>query len=124
MPEPLLPKFDSDRLHRQQRFLLSRAESHSRAESANIQGHRAAAASFIRDAAAIALIKGEAEDAANLFMRAGEIFAEIGVLYGFQLMVLGDPQGLENFLLERSEYAQDLILFLHHDGLARHFRYR
>jgi hypothetical protein len=90
MPKPLVQGFDTERMARQQTFLLDRASAHDSAEDAKSLWHAACAASLTRDAAAIALLRGEVDDAINLFRKAGQRFATLGVFAGFALLEFSD----------------------------------
>lgn len=85
----LFPEFDAERLNRQENFYLDRARAHDNAKDARRFWHAACAACLTRDAASIALLRGDAKAASSLFQRAGTRFAEIGVFAGLQLLEVG-----------------------------------
>jgi hypothetical protein len=113
MAEDLLQDFDSDRLARQKKFLIDRAQNHAvraasisgqslkkeswlselpaiSARSGSAKEHEAAAASFFRDVAVISLLQGNEQEAAEFFMVAGESYVRLGLFYGYLLLAFGD----------------------------------
>jgi hypothetical protein len=86
MKESLVPEFDNERLERQRQFLLDRAAAHARSEGDKQIWHDACAASLTRDAALIAILRGNANEAKRLFREAGSRFAALGVFAGFSLL--------------------------------------
>src|ERR1043166_7920953 len=88
MAPTLSPEFESERLHRQEIFLRDRASAHDEIEDNNRIWHRACAATLIRDAAALALLRGDAPTATRLFRDAGHRFSDLGVFTGFSLLEL------------------------------------
>jgi hypothetical protein len=59
MPHALAPEFDPERLFRRQGFLLDRAATHDAYEGDQRLWHHACAATLRRDAAAIAVLRGD-----------------------------------------------------------------
>jgi hypothetical protein len=86
MVEALDPEFNVKRLERQENFLIDRAVSHDEATGDKKTWHDACAASLIRDAAAIAVLRGDADKAVKLFRESGTRFATLGMFVGFSLL--------------------------------------
>jgi hypothetical protein len=95
MSDTLIEEFDSERLERQQVFLIDRASAHSQAASRDGEHswHRACAASLTRDAGSIALLRGRVDEALSLLSNAGSRFAELGIFAGYSLLELSKSRG-------------------------------
>src|SRR5947209_19920371 len=82
-----MDEFDEVRLHRRRTFLESRATAHCFSET-DQPWHRAAAATLLRDAAAVALMLGDFEGARASMRKSGDLFLDLGFAAGFQLLYL------------------------------------
>jgi hypothetical protein len=105
MAQALVPEFDTERLRRQERFFLARAEAHLETrldrlapEEARLDPrgsrdhwHRACAANLTRHAAATALLRDDSETAVALFLRSGREYVSLGIFVGFSLLALCGP---------------------------------
>jgi hypothetical protein len=83
----VIDEFDHERLWRRRHFLESRATAHLNTE-ADRRWHRTAAATLLRDAASLALLLDEFEDARNLFRRSGGQLLQLGLSGGLQLLFI------------------------------------
>src|SRR5438093_6603859 len=102
MQDALTEEFDPERLLRQQGFLVDRATVHTRHEGDPQLWHRACAATLRRDAAAIALLRGDGIAATQLFAEAGSDFAELGMFVGFSLLEFSHSGGSAEWRQHRS----------------------
>jgi hypothetical protein len=106
MADPYGIGIDRERLERQETFLLDRAKAHDIAKDDARLGHAACAASLTRDAAAVAVIRGNAERAAGLFGDAGRRFAGLGLFVGYSLLELSRSGAGWNLVSEDGVLAQ------------------
>jgi hypothetical protein len=83
----MIDEFDGGRLERRRAFLESRATAHLRAE-VDHRWHFAAAATLLRDAAAVALILDDIGGARDLLRKSGNLFLELGYAGGLQLFYI------------------------------------
>lgn len=88
MAKTLTPEFESERIQRQEIFLRDRAMAHDKIEDDKAIWHRACAATLTRDAAALAILRGDARMATRLLTDAGRRFSELGLFTGFSLLEL------------------------------------
>lgn len=89
MATALTPEFEPERLRRQEIFLRDRAMAHDKIEDDKVIWHHGCATTLMRDAASLALLRGDALAATRLFSDAGRRFSDLGLFTGFSLLELG-----------------------------------
>ena len=92
---------DEDDLKRRQSFFVDRAEAHDQATDMRKVWHTACSGNLLRDAAAIAVLRGEGEEAISLFTRAGERLTSIGIFAGLRLLEFGGVDSVYTWLRNR-----------------------
>jgi hypothetical protein len=83
----VIEEFDQDLLHRRRSFLETRAKAHLTIET-DRQWHHAAAATLLRDAAAVAFIIGDNAGGRSLLQSSGDLFFRMGFAGGLQLLYI------------------------------------
>lgn len=116
MVDALTKEFDPERLLRQQKFLVDRATFHAGNEGDRQTWHRACAATLRRDAAAIALLRGDRIAAATLFAEAGDSFAELGMFVGFSLLEFSQAGGSAEWRQNRSTIDERIFRAMNPEG--------
>ena len=110
----MIEEFGKAKLERRRVFLQRRARAHLMAEG-NTRWHLSAAATLLRDAAAVALILDDFGSARSLLQESGDRFLELGLPGGLQLLyiagsidkVKGGAEGpVERFAMAFAEHAQ------------------
>lgn len=86
-------------------FLLSRANSHLE-HHREILRHRACAATLLRDAGCLSLMREELEDGRKHLMRAGELLLELGLAAGLPMISMFSTNRGEEALRDYRELAQ------------------
>ena len=103
----MIEEFDHERLRRRRHFLESRARAHVNAEG-DRRWHHTAAATLLRDAAAVALLLDEFEGARELLRRSGNQLLQVGLSGGLQLLfIAGTIDG------EEGEIGRRIDMFAH-----------
>ncbi|WP_083101095.1 hypothetical protein [Pseudophaeobacter leonis] len=87
---------EPDRLRNRLKFLVGRAEVHNEFRQKGYE-HQAIAATAYRDAASIALLLEDADNARHLLQKAGNGFLELGLIHGAVLLALsGGPKAVSS----------------------------
>src|SRR5258707_701292 len=83
----MIDEFDQGRLERRRAFLEIRAKAHL-TDEADRSWHHAAAATLLRDAAAVAFIAGDIDGGRHLLRQSGNLFFGLGLAGGLQLLFI------------------------------------
>lgn len=90
----MIEEFDRERLGRRRAFLESRAAAHVGDETGQRRWHLAAAATLLRDTAAVALFQDDFRGARRLLRESGDLFLQLGFAGGLQLhYIAGELDG-------------------------------
>jgi hypothetical protein len=108
----MIDDFDQGRLERRRVFLESRANFHLTRET-DRRWHVAAAATLLRDAAAVALISNDISGGRTLLRTSGDLLLGLGLVGGLQLLYLAGTLDFEE------GYSQERI-----DQFQRAYNYR
>lgn len=113
----MIDELDHERLLRRQRFLESRAKAHLHSDG-DRRWRRTAAATLLRDAAAVALLLDDFNGARKLLRESGDQFLLVGLFGGLQLLFLAGT--LDN---KDDDIGQRINIFSHEffqrEGSAR-----
>lgn len=106
----MINEFDSQRLLQRRHFLEDRASAHLETDG-DRHWHRLAAATLLRDAAAVALLLDEFDDARVLLRKSGNQLLQLGLSGGLQLLfIAGAMEGDNGEITERVNlFARELI---------------
>lgn len=96
-----IPGINDERLPRRLDFLLSRAAAHLESGFQDTR-RRAAAATLYRDAACVALMLGNSNEARKHLVKAGRLFMDIGLTSGAALIALAEPWTARQVMVDYS----------------------
>jgi hypothetical protein len=118
-----LPGLDPERLVRHEAFLFDRAASHDKKvyegeDAGNVDLHRSCAATLLRDAAAIAALRGDGQKAKKSFAEAGARFASLGLFVGFPLLEFSRAGAAEEWISGREDLAIRIDRAMSHEDEA------
>lgn len=85
---------DEERVFRRIGFLKDRAQAHQEQAGERHTMHVACAGALLRDAAASAMLVGEFASAGELLVKAGELWAGLGLFAGYALIAIAKPEAL------------------------------
>jgi len=120
VPAVLSHEFDPERLLRRLTFLLDRAVAHEGHDDNKQLWHRACAATLRRDAAAIAVLRGDRVTATRFFAESGNAFAELGMFVGYSLLEFSQRGSSVEWRRERPKIDQYILRAMNPEDVGSH----